>query len=292
MTELKRLSSLLHEYSPATVVSATKSEEAFANEVFDITTSGGERYFLKVLKKQHADAIAHEAEMQKLLRAAGIATPEYLEIAPGRYVGQYETERFLLSKYIPGSPPRVVTPKLIRSFGAMLARIHDALEGVSVPANDMQWLNPEKVKSDITSYEGEVRSDLDTLLEYGLPLFEQNLPRAVTHGDLWMSNVFAEDDEVTTVFDLETAEEAPRIIDLARTYTSLRFNSNYTADEVLNGLTDGYNAAAKQQLTPEELTRLSQAITFVCGACAIWHAVNGTRYRDPYIRIGKEAAEL
>lgn len=289
MADLERLNDLFHEYSPIDVVSATTSEEAFANEVFDITTSDDQRYFLKVLKKQHADAIAHEVEMQKLLREAGISTPEYLEITPGQYVGQHETERFLLSRYIPGSSPKSVSSKLIRSFGATLARLHDALEGVSVPANDMQWLNPEKVKADVVSYDGEVRSDLDTLLEHGLPLFDQDLPRAVTHGDLWMSNVFAEDDEITTVFDLETAEEAPRIIDLARTYTSLRFNSEYTADEVLSGLVDGYNSVAKQQLTTAEVTNLNQAIAFVCGACATWHAVNGTRYRDPYIRLGKEA---
>lgn len=292
MADLERLNSLFHKYSPADVVSATKSEEAFANEVFDITTADDKRYFLKVLKKQHADAIAHEVEMQKLLREAGIVTPEYLEIAPGQYVGQHEAERFLLSRYIPGNSPKSVSPKLIRSFGATLARLHDALEGVSVPANDMQWLNPEKVKADIASYDGEVRSDLDTLLEHGLPLFDRDLPRAITHGDLWMSNVFAEDDEITTVFDLETAEEAPRIIDLARTYTSLRFNSDYTAEEVLGGLMEGYNSTAKQQLTLEEVSTLNQAIAFVCGACATWHAVNGTRYRDPYITLGKEAIRV
>lgn len=291
MADLSRLNNLFHECSPNDIVFAAKSEEAFANEVFDITTSDDKRYFLKILRTQHADAIAQEVEMQKRLKKAGIITPEYLEITPGQYVGQYKSERFLLSRYISGSSPKSINPKLIRSFGATLARLHNALEGVKIPSNDMQWLNPEKVKTDIASYDGEVRSDLDTLLEYGLPLFDQDLPHAVTHGDLWMSNVFAEDGEITTVFDLETAEEAPRIIDLARTYTSLRFNSNYTADEVLSGLMEGYNLVAKTLLTSEEISNLNRAVSFVCGACATWHAVHGTRYRDPYIELGKETIE-
>lgn len=291
MSELTRLNDLFHEYSDADVASASKSEEAFANEVFDITTSDDQRYFLKILKSQHPEAITVEAEMQRRLLIAGIGTPEYLEITPGNYVGQHEDERFLLSRYIPGSSPKVVTPKLIQSLGATLARVHEALEGVSVPSNNMQWLNFDRIKNDLATYDGEVKSDLDKLVSYGSVIFDLGLPEAVTHGDLWLSNVFAEDDEITTVFDLETAEETVRIVDLVRTYTSLRFNSDYPADEIIDGLVGGYNSVADKQLTSEELENMNQAIAYVCGACATWHAIHGTRYRDPYIQFGTEAME-
>lgn len=288
MSDLARINNLFHEYSDADVMSATKSEEAFANEVYDITASDDQRYFLKILKSQLHTAIANEVEMQKRLLAAGISTPEYLEFSSGHYVGQHEGERFLLSRYISGQSPTIVTPKLIKSFGMILARLHNCLDGVVIPYHDMQWLNPERVKTDLSSYDGGVRSDLDSLLAYGTPIFEKGLPTAVTHGDLWLSNVFAEDDEVTTVFDLETAEETVRLVDIARAYTSLRFNSDFTAQEVIDGLVAGYNTKAKQQLTSEELANLNRAIAYVCGACATWHAVHGTRYRDPYIQLGKE----
>ncbi|MFZ1483769.1 MAG: phosphotransferase [Candidatus Saccharimonadales bacterium] len=288
MTDLARINNLFHEYSPTNVVLATKSNEAFANEVFDITTADNQRYFLKVLKTQHPDAIANEVIMQKRLLEAGITTPEYIEIAPSQYVGQHEAERFIISNYIPGSSPKTVSLELINSFGATLAKLHNCLDGVTIPDNDMQWLNPRKVKGDITSYGGPVRPALDNLFSYGSAIFDLHLPRAVTHGDLWLSNVFAEDDEITTVFDLETAEETARIVDIARTYTSIRFNSNYPADEVIDTLVDGYNSAAEQQLTHEELTHIKHAIVYVCAACATWHAVHGTRYRDPYILLADE----
>ncbi len=288
MAELDRINNLFHEYLTTDVVSATKSDEAFANEVFDITTADDQRYFLKVLKSQHPDAIANEVVMQRRLLDAGIVTPEYIEIAPGHYVGQYGEERFLLSRYIPGSSPKTVTPKLIKSFGATLAKLHDCLDGVTIPDNDMQWLNPESVKADIATYSGPVKPALDDLFVYGSAIFDLDLPRAVTHGDLWLSNIFAEDDEITTVFDLETAEETARIVDIARTYTSIRFNSDYSVNEVIDTLVDGYNSVAKEQLTSEELAKIKQAIAYVCGACATWHAVHGTRYRDPYIQLGNE----
>lgn len=272
-------------------MSSEKNTEAFASEVFEVTTDSGEVYYLKVLRDQRTQTIEKEVEMQKRLKASGIVSPEYLEITPGRYVGQYKDERFVISRRVDGASPKAVTPKLINNLGATLAKLHDCLEGITIPSNSMQWLSPARVGSDLRSYSGDARETIDALLEYGLLIFDQNLPTAVIHGDLWLSNVFAEEDEVNTVFDLETAEDTVRIIDIARTYTSLRFNSDYTTDQVIDNLLAGYNTRAKLPLTPEEVANMSRAIAFVCGACATWHAVHRTRYLEPYIRLGEEVLE-
>ncbi len=289
MTDLSRLNNLFHEYSDADVVTATKSTEAFLNEVFDITTSDGEHYFLKILNEQHPEAIAGEVQMQQRMLAAGLRTPEYLEITPGNHVGQHHDEKFLLSKYIPGSTPRKVTPTLIQSLGAMLAMLHDCLDGMTVPENDMQWLSPKKVHADLDPYDGETKDVLTKMVDYGSKIFELGLPEAIIHGDLWLSNIFAEDGTVTAVFDLETAERTARIIDLGRTYTSIRFNSDFAAEEVVAGLAKGYDSKATHPLSAEELQNMYRAIAWVCGACATWHAVRGRRYRDHYIKLGVEA---
>jgi homoserine kinase type II len=285
----QQLSAIFHEYSPHNVVSAVRSTEAFANEVYDITDTQGERYFLKILKAQLPEAIATEAQMQQRLLAAGLQTPQYIEIKPGAYVGSHDGIKFILSRFIPGKSPKVVTPALIESFGATLARLHDALGGVHITASDMQWLKLERVQS--YGYTGDTKDDLATLVNTGKRIFEGDLPTAVIHGDLWMSNVFASGDTITTVFDLETAEHTVRLVDLARTYTSMKFNSNYTLKEIVAGLVVGYNSAATQPLTAGELTNVNLAIAYVAGACGTWHAVHGTRYRDPYIRFGKEALQ-
>ena len=219
---------------------------------------------------------------------AGIATPEYIKITPGQYVGTHKNERFLLSPYIPGSAPKTVSPELIQNFGATLAKLHTSLAGVVIPKNDMQWLSLKRVTNDLDSYNGPFKATLRTLLNRGSVIFSADLPRAVTHGDLWLNNVFAKGNEITTVFDLETAEETVRLVDIARTYTSIRFNSGYSIDEVIEGLVAGYNSVASQLLTAEEIANIKLAIMYVCGACATWHAVHQTEYVEGYLKLADE----
>lgn len=287
--EPEQLTDIFHDYSDADIVEATRSTEAFANDVYDVTDSEGQRFFLKILKTQLPEVVATEVQMQQRLLASGLRTPEYLEIKPGEYVGNHGDTRFILSRYVPGESPKDVTPELIESFGATLAKIHDALKGVDIPPSSMQWLNPERVQDDLYGYEGDVKPELVRLMDAGKVIFDRNLPLAVTHGDLWMSNVFAENNTITTVFDLETAEYTVRLVDLVRTYTSMRFNSGLSSDEIIELLTKGYDSIAEKPLTAEERANFNLAIAFVAGACATWHAVHGTRYRDPYIKFGNEA---
>lgn len=285
----EELTELFHNYSTEDIVESTRSNEAFANEVYDVTDSAGQRFFLKILKTQLPEVVATEVQMQQHLLIAGLRTPEYLEIRQGEYVGSHNSTRFILSKYIPGESPKVITPSLIESFGSTLAKIHDALGDIDIPSNNMQWLNLKRVENDLAMYEGPVKAELIRLVQTGKVIFERDLPMAVTHGDLWTSNVFAKNDLITTIFDLETAERTVRLVDLARTYTSMKFNSGYEIGEIIDLLTKGYNSASKRPLTPDEQDNFNVAIAYVCGACAVWHAGHGTRYRDPYIKFGNEA---
>jgi Ser/Thr protein kinase RdoA (MazF antagonist) len=288
---VQQLTDIFHEYSPDDLVEASCSAQAFANDVYEVTDVRGRRYFLKLLRAQSPEAITTEAKMQQRLLAIDIQTPEYLEVQPGSYVGSHDDVRFIISKRVPGRPPTSVTPALIESFGVTLAKLHDAFKDVVVGTNAMQWLSLTLVEHDLDAYKGDSKDDLVDLVNAGKRIFERGLPTTVIHGDLWMSNVFARDDRITTVFDLETAEHTVQLVDLARTYTSMKFNSDYRAAEIIERLITGYNAAATKPLNSSELANFSLAIAYVAGACGTWHAVHGTRYRDPYIQMGKEALD-
>ncbi len=292
MTQLTRLNNLFHEYTTtADVTSAARSKEAFANEVFGITTSDGQRYFLKILSQsQEPAAIANEVSMQEQLLASGIITPRYLGMPSGSYIGECDDERFVLSEHISGAPPRIVSHKLIGSLGATLARLHDSLNGITVPKSTLQLLDPQEIQGAIMACDRQERQTLNTFYNFGSQILD--LPHAVIHGDLQLGNVFAEGDDVTAVFDLETAAHLPRVADIARTFTSIRFNSDpakFPMDEVIGELTSGYNSAADMPLTPEEIARSKAAIVYVCGAYAAWHTLRDTRYKEPWIQYGNEA---
>lgn len=66
----KQLTDIFHDYSAEDIVEATRSTEAFANEVYDVTDSQGQRFFLKILKTQLPEVVATEVHMQQRLLAS------------------------------------------------------------------------------------------------------------------------------------------------------------------------------------------------------------------------------
>lgn len=282
------LNPLFHAYSPLDLAEVERNEAAYANDVYNLTDVEGRRFVMRVLKIQDPATVNLEAQMQLRLSAAGIRTPHYLELGENNFVGNENGQHFTLSERIDGAAPTEVTPELVTDFGATLARIHESLDGIEVPPNKMQWFDPEIAQLDLDAYDGPLKPRLVSLIDKGKELLSLGLPQAVIHGDLWLSNTFAKDDKVTAVFDFETAQNTARVIDLARTYTSMRRETNIPSDEIIDLLSNGYDSAAKNPLTQIEKDNIKLAIAYVSGVVAAWHAANGTRYTGPYIEIGEE----
>jgi Ser/Thr protein kinase RdoA (MazF antagonist) len=283
------LNQLFHSYSPNELESVERNSAAYANEVYDLTDSDGQKYVMRVLKIQDPASVNLEAHMQTMLNASGIRTPQYLEFGDHNYVGEQNGHHFTLSKYIEGNAPTTASPELVRDFGVLLARFHGCLSGLTIPPNKMQWFDPKIAQKDLDSYNGPLKDRLTSLVKKGDQLLSLGLPEAVIHGDLWLSNTFAKDDKVTAVFDFETAQNTARIIDLARTYTSMRRETNLDAQQIIDFLLNGYDSTASLPLTQAEKDNFRLAIAYVSGVVAAWHAANGTRYTGPYIEIGEEA---
>ncbi|MDQ5972461.1 MAG: homoserine kinase type [Patescibacteria group bacterium] len=283
------LNQLFHSYVDDELVSSERNPDAFANDVYNLTDMNGQRYVMRVLKTQLPETVQVEAAMQIRLAEAGVRTPAYIELEGGGFVGMHDGTSFTLSKRIEGEAPKSASLELVADFGATLAKLHNSLEGMDVPPSKMQWFNLNNAEEDLAAYDGPLKDKLTNLIENGKSLFELDLPKSVTHGDLWLGNVFADGDKVTAVFDLETAENTYRIIDLARTYLSMRMETEYSSQELIDKLLDGYNAAAKEPLTAEERKAFGLAVAYAAGVCATWNAAHNTRYSGPYIALGEEA---
>ncbi len=284
----EQLGQLFHQHSDTEIVEAHRNEAAFANDVYELADANGNKYVLRVLRLQVPETVAMEADLQDRLRANGVNTPHYIKLANDSYVGEADGLRFTLSQFIEGKVPQAASPKLIKSFGAITARMHEAWEGAEIPRSRMQWLHPENAEEDLTQYEGVYRTRLDRLVGVKEELFKLGLPEAVIHGDLWLGNVFADADEITAVFDLETAQNGVRILDLGRTYASMKLETELPADEIIMQLFEGYDSAAQKKLTQAEKDNFGLVIAYVSGVCAIWHAAQGTEYTVPYLNFGEE----
>jgi Ser/Thr protein kinase RdoA (MazF antagonist) len=283
------LNQFFHSYIEEELASSERNIAAFANDVYNLTDIKGQRYVMRVLKDQLPETVQTEAIMQHKLTEAGIRTPAYIELNDGSYVGIQDGTSFTLSKYIEGEVPKTASLELVADFGATLAKLHTSLNGVSISPNKMQWFNLKNAKADFDAYDGPLKEKLTYLIGSGERLFGINLPKAVTHGDLWLGNVFAEGDKVTAVFDLETAEYTYRIIDLARTYLSMRMETGYASKDLIEHLFNGYNSVATTPLTAEERQNFGIATAYVASVCATWHAVHNTKYSGPYVGFGEEA---
>ncbi|MCA9344069.1 phosphotransferase [Candidatus Saccharibacteria bacterium] len=282
------LNTLFHHYSPDELVASEKNGDAFANDAYNLRAANGTEFVMRILKFQLPETVESEVEMQHRLAEVGIGTPHYLTFDNGKHVGENEELRFTLSERIVGEVPKTASLDLIRSFGATLAQFHDALAGTEVLFSKMQWFQPKNVHEYLEKYDGELKPDITKLITDGEQLFQTDLPQTLIHGDLWLGNVFAEGEEVTAVFDMETAEHNYRIIDLARTYLSMRLETVYTREEVIDMLFSGYDEVATKPLTQEEKNNFGLAISYTAGVCALWHDLNGTKYAGNYLGFGEE----
>ena len=282
------LSELFHQHAPEDVVASEKNGAAFANDVYNLRITNGTEYVMRILRLQLPETVAMEADLQDRLKAAGINTPHYVSFANGEYVGEHNGLRFTISQFIEGKVPETATLNLIEDFGATTARMHDAWEGAIIPRSKMQWLHPENAANNLADYAGAYRTRLDSLIAAKNKLFSLELPEAIIHGDLWLGNVFASDDRVTAIFDLETAQNAIRVLDLGRTYASMKLETDFASDEIIDRLFRGYDSTARIPLTEMEKDNFHLVIAYVAGVCAIWHAAQDTEYTEPYLGFGEE----
>lgn len=287
--EREQLNQLFHQYSELEIVQSHRNNAAFANDVYELSDSNDDRYVLRVLRLQLPETVTMEAALQDRLKASNINTPHYIKFANGSYVGEVDEMRFTLSQYIEGEVPQIATLELIHSLGTITSQMHQAWQGATIPRSKMQWLHPENAQNALDEYDGKYKSALTRLINVKDTLFSLSLPETVIHGDLWLGNVFAEGNKVTAVFDLETAQFGIRLLDLGRTYVSMRLETDYLPEIILRQLFDGYDITAKNPLTKVEKDNFGLVVAFVSGVCAVWHAAQGTNYAEPYLKFGEEA---
>lgn len=287
------LNMLFNSFSSHKLESFTKNSLAYANESYIVTTDNKRKYVIKILKTQGAEGARVEALIQQKVYEADIVTPRYLSLKNGEIVGEVSGIKFTVSDYIIGSRDKHISPELFFSMGATMAKFHRSLEGVTIPPNNAQWLAQTNIQRDFREYNGNFKAELSIALHENLNLPALDLPTSVIHGDFTFNNIFTIQNRVTAVFDFETAQNTARVLDIARTFLSLRREVEYPADVILANLISGYNSAAQSRLTKAEITHLGDAIKYAAIACAIWCANHDQEYAtEVYMGLSKETKEV
>jgi Ser/Thr protein kinase RdoA (MazF antagonist) len=261
---------LMRSFSDIQIVSFKKNELANANELYTLTAASNDKYVIKFLDTQSTESVKTEMIIQENVKDVGLGTPQYVPLKNGSVVGDDYGRSFVLYKYLPGNQAVEVSKDLIYNMGITIAKIHHALQGVTMEDNNVQWLSLVNAKAELARYSGQLKASLSKLLADNSYILRSALPQALVHGDLTLSNILVKDRDVTAVFDFETAQNTVRILDIARTFLSLKRMQSYSSKDILTNLVAGYDSWSPCGLTNIERESLGAAINYTAAACAAW----------------------
>jgi Ser/Thr protein kinase RdoA (MazF antagonist) len=293
--KVSRLERFLRQYRSEEINDFTQIAIAVSNEAFLVSCTSGSRYVIRIIHLQTKDSVRAEVLIQQTMLKHGLSTPCYVRLKNGEFVGSDGPDSFTIASYIKGSHPDKATLKLVRSLGTTMAKLHIILDQTSIAIgyNTGQWLHPRNVAKDLIKCDSKIRARVQPLLDYNSDIFDKGLPMAVIHGELATNNIFAENSRVTTVFDFETTQYAPRILDLAYTYLSVAYDEKLKPESIFRALKTGYDGAAETKLTSAEKYYFNMALRYVCAATSTWCFSRGyDEYGEQFLRAGASTTQL
>jgi Ser/Thr protein kinase RdoA (MazF antagonist) len=272
MSEAFDLREACSQYTDSPVVATSHLEHGYANESHRVELADGGSIVVRVLKVTTPARARQEVSIQRALVNAGITTPVSRTMKNGDVVGEVDGHAFTISHMIEGQHPQVINEDLVTECGRVLARFHKATQQLYIAGSS--WLSEPTISQEIAAVDDPtMRLRLQQMRDDVLHLFDAGLPVANVHGDLWASNVFAENGRITAVFDLETTEKTLRVMDLGRTAIDPALEMKTSVPDILEMLRDGYQEV--DALTGKERDALPDAFRLAAVACSAWHYNHG-----------------
>ena len=269
---VESLQGLLDDFAAEEVVDFEADTVGVSNVTYFVRCASGRRYVVRLIRLQTRESVRAEALIQRRLIGSGIGSPLYLTRRDGQVVGSIDGRDCTVAVEVVGEHPAADTLALTADIGRTLARLHDAVQqsDIEITFNSGQWLDPRNAQADAQQAAAKVRGTLRRALQASSDVFEVGLPMAVVHGEFATNNLFAVQDQVTVVFDWETVQYGPRILDLAFSWLSAVYDGSLEPGRVKDALLDAYDDAAAVKLRSMERQALPKAVTYVSGATAAW----------------------
>jgi len=196
-------------------------ERSYANDVYRLTTTNGDRYYLKVYRRdwRAPSDVAWELRIQEHLIAGGAPVALPLTRRDGldmTVLGAPEGDRAaVLYAQAPGSKPREpFTVELYTRFGQASAQLHAVLDTLidasGRPADDIETLvmTPGRELLDLfdpAAHERHAIEAIMTRLAEEINLKSPDLDWGICHGDLTLDNITVTEDGTITFFDFDLA---------------------------------------------------------------------------------------
>ena len=262
--------------------------EGSVNSNFRLWTSEGQRYFARIYEEQAPDGALAELKLVGELDGLGIPVAPALEQKDGSLLHEVAGKPFAVFPWVPGDIlcQARVTTSATRTLGQTLARLHQSTASVTPlgrgrfgPENLNERLALVAREGDpaLQSAARDVQHELLTLL----PRRNPELPKGVTHTDLFRDNVLWSGNAIQALLDFESAAQGSFVYDLMVTLLAWCYGSTLDPELAL-GLLSGYHEV--RPLSEAELSELEIEGRFACLRFAT------TRMTDYSLRCAQGAA--
>jgi homoserine kinase type II len=226
------------------------------NSNFKLICGDGSIFFARIYEEQDARGASAEAVLLGELARAGVPVaaplaPRGLEHHPVAVSGK----PFAVFPWVPGEDlcHARVTPQHCSLLGGALAEVHLATARLShVPAGRFRvsdlLTRLDFIEAETQNYQEDV-ARIRSSLERHEANRNSELPRGLTHGDLFRDNVLWEGERLSALLDFESASEGPLVYDLMVCLLAWCYTDSFNLARAA-ALVSGYEA--KRRLTRAE----------------------------------------
>ena len=183
-----------------------------ANSSFKLTTTTG-FFVLSICDEKSFSEVEQLADLLWHLEGNAFPTTPVIKTSDGYLVTRHQGKPVLIKRYLKGSVPKEMKPKMLYRLGREIARLHR----IEIPVD-----LPDRFAYGLKSFDEVIFSHADddyrTWLKEKKAYLEQtirpDLPRGLIHGDIFYDNTLFEDDELVAIIDFEEACRYYRVFDL------------------------------------------------------------------------------
>ncbi len=180
-----------------------------------------QKYILTLYEKRmKREELPFFMQLMEHMAAQGIPCPLPVHGRMGDVIVQVKDKPAAIVRFLQGKSTMMPRTVQVASLGAMVARMHNAVQGFSgVRENALSLAGWRSIFEKIEGGLDSIQAGLRALVEKELTLLEaqwpRDLPRGVVHADIFPDNVFYEGDAVSGVIDFYFACEDFFAYDLA-----------------------------------------------------------------------------
>lgn len=237
-----------------------------ANSSFKLTTTAG-FFVLSICDEKSFSEVGQLADLLRHLEEQGFPTTRVINASDGRLVTEHQGKPAFIKRYLEGSVPKEMKPKMLYRLGREIARLHQIEAPKGLP-NRFAYGLKSFDEVIFSPADAEYRAWLKVKQAYLEQTISPDLPQGLIHGDIFYDNTLFKDDELVAIIDFEEACHYYKVFDLGMCAVGACNTNGLVDRKKTRILVDGYQSFGR--LEPAEKEQLQAFVIYGAVATSFW----------------------